>query len=113
MYTTNGYITTAKLLFNSVISTKNAKFIGVDLKYFLLKHTNGKVCMYENTSHNNTTRNHKKYNITQLIDNGFILAKIIKGTYGLPQVGWLAYGELVKHLSRYEPMLRIPGLFTH
>ena len=35
-YTQNADITTAKLLFNSILSTTNAKFLGIDLKDFYL-----------------------------------------------------------------------------
>ena len=35
-FTSNSDITTSKYLFNSVISTKFAKFLGLDIKYFYL-----------------------------------------------------------------------------
>ena len=35
-YTPNAEIVTPKILFNSVVSTKLAKFLGIDLKYFYL-----------------------------------------------------------------------------
>jgi hypothetical protein len=47
--------------------------------------------------------------------NGYVLAKLRKGIYGLPQAGKLANDRLVTHLGKsgYVRTKRTPGLFTH
>ena len=55
IYTPNTDITTAKLLSNSVISTKNVKFMGIDLKNFYL---NTPMAGYANSNQDDTTRNY-------------------------------------------------------
>jgi hypothetical protein len=58
----------------------------------------------------------KEYNIcTKVNHRGMVLAKIIKGMYGLPQAGRLAYDQLTQHLqlAGYVPTGQIPGLFKH
>ncbi len=57
----------------------------------------------------------KHYQIDKLVKNGLVLAKVIKGMYGLPQAGRLAYDQLTKHLALagYTPTEHTPGLFKH
>ena len=78
---------TAKLLFNSIISTPGTKFFGVDIKKFYLNTPIDHFeCMQlpldlipaEIISH---------YNLHQIADNCWIYNTIQKGMYGLPQVG--------------------------
>jgi hypothetical protein len=50
-----------------------------------------------------------------LVHNGFVLVKIQKGMYGLPQSGILAYECLVLHHAKYgyAPVRHTPGLWHH
>jgi hypothetical protein len=83
-------LTTAKLLFNSVISTPNALFMSMDIKDFYL----------------NTILNRPEYmmipfslipqaifdqyDLGPLVHNGYVYVEINKGMYGLPQAGKIA-----------------------
>ena len=55
----------------------------------------------------------QQYDLNNKCKNGMVLAKIVKGMYGLPQAGWLAYDQLVRHLATadYIPAGLTPGLF--
>ena len=90
-YTPNADQTTVKLLLNSVISTKDGRFMCVDLKDFYL----------------NTPLPTPEYMLVpvkmipqEIMDgNGHVLAQINKSMYGLPQAGRISYDELAKHLA--------------
>ncbi len=55
------------------------------------------------------------YAFKDLIVNGRVLVVIMKGMYGLPQAGRLAYDKLMAHLAPYgyHPCPRTPGLWKH
>jgi len=56
------------------------------------------------------------YNIKNKVNNkGLVLAEVVKGMYGLPQAGCLAYGQLVMHLQHagYVKSGSTPGLFKY
>ena len=108
-------ITTIKILLNSVISTQKAQFITADIKDFHLQSVMSKpeymhlpyaIIPNEITS---------QYNLQRLVHNNRIYIKILKGMYGLPQSGMLAYEQLCTHLSlyQYQPVSNIPGIFRH
>ena len=102
------------MLFNSLLSTKDAKFLGIDLKYFYLGTLmlNSEYMLQENMLPNETIQ---EYNLKELFHNGNILTRINKGMYGLLQAGRIAYDKLVTHLKTggYIPAGRTPGLFKH
>ena len=92
---------TVKLLLNSVVSTLNAKFMTIDIKYFYL----------------NTPMSRYKYMRLKLTDlpadfveqndlaskvtgDGYVYVKIRRGMYGLPQSGLLAQKLLEKRLNK-------------
>ena len=89
-------LTTAKLLFNSVLSTPNAKFLGLDIKDFYLgthmthyEYMRIPIAMLPQAIID-------QYALTPLIHNGFVYVEVRKGMYGLPQAGKLASNQLVK-----------------
>ena len=104
-----------KIVINSTVSTENAMYMGIDITDFYL----------------NTPMERKEYmrvpitiipqaiidyyNLTKLVNNGFVYIEIMKGMYGLPQAGILAKNELVAHLAEhgYIECTHTPGLFTH
>ena len=108
-------IHTANCLINSVISTKGARFLCLDIKDFYL----------------NTPMNRYEYMWIQMADipeevqeqyklkekavNGKVLVEIRKGMYGLKQAGRIASDRLKEHLAKdgYVPCALTPGLFTH
>jgi hypothetical protein len=55
------------------------------------------------------------YELEDLIVDGRVLAEISKGMYGLPQVGRLAYDQLVLNLGQngYYTCKRTHGLWRH
>lgn len=106
---------TAKITFNSTISTPGARFLVLDIKDFHL---------------NNDTERHKhmqipldlipqaiidQCNLLSTAHNGHVLIKIHKGMHGLPQAGCIANDALVLHLAQHghHQSKLIPGLFHH
>jgi hypothetical protein len=57
----------------------------------------------------------ERYNIFDMVHNGYILMEISKGIYGLPQAGKLSQDRLVKHLASYDYIqcVNTPCLFKH
>ena len=57
----------------------------------------------------------KEYNILPLVNDGMVLAEIIKGIYGLPQAGHISYNKLFQYLKTGEhiPTVHTPYLFKH
>jgi hypothetical protein len=77
-------LTTAKLLFNSVISTPGAKFLTADIKDFYL---NTEMARYEYMRlaiHLIPQEIIDQYDLLPLVDDGYIYMEIRKGMYGLP-----------------------------
>ena len=108
-------LTTAKLLFNSVLSTPNAKFLGLDIKDFYLgthmthyEYMRIPIAMLPQAIID-------QYALTPLIHNGFVYVEVRKGMYGLPQAGKLANDQLVAALAPYgyHPVAITPGLWRH
>jgi hypothetical protein len=109
-------MTLAKILLNSVISTKDARWATLDIKDFYL----------------NKPMKRYKYMCLKLVDiseeiieecklcekvtvDGHVYCKIRKGMYGLPQAGLIAQELLEQGLSKvgYSQSKIIPGLWTH
>ena len=108
-------ITTVKILLNSVVSTRKAKFCVLDLKNFFL---NTPLARYEYMwipikSIPDDVVQH--YNLLPLVHNGNVMVEIRKGIYGLPQAAILAYELLVTRLAihGYYPAPNTLGLFLH
>jgi len=106
-------LTTAKLVFNSVVSTPNAKFSTGDISDFYL-FTDRDKCehMWIPIQFLNPEVM-AAYELDDSIVDERVLAKISKGMYGLPQAGRLAYDQLVLNLGRngYHPCKRTHGLW--
>jgi hypothetical protein len=92
-------LTTAKLLFNSTISTPGASFYGTDLANFYL---NTPMERYEYMRLRLDILPQEiidKYNLTEIVNaNGWVYVEICKGMYSLPQAGILANKLLKKCL---------------
>ena len=99
-------LTTAKLLFNSVLSMPDEKFLTADLKDFYLgtpmsqyEYMRIPIWILPDDIIN-------QYNLKPLFHNGFVYVEIRRGMYGLPQAGFLApHG--------YRPCAVMPGLWHH
>ena len=108
-------LTTAKLLFNSVVSTPNAKFLSADLKDFYLGTPMSRYEYMRIPIWMLPDDIIEQYNLTPLFHNGFVYVEIRRGMYGLPQAGRLANDQLVKFLAPhgYAPCKLTPGLWRH
>ena len=108
-------LTTAKLLFNSVLSTPNGKFLTADLKDFYLGTPMSRYEYMRIPIWMLPDDIIEQYNLTPLFSNGFVYVEIRRGMYGLPQAGRLANDQLVKFLAPhgYTPCELTPGLWTH
>lgn len=108
-------LTTVKILINSTISTKNARFMCLDIKDFYLNTT---MIRFEYMKIDIRTIPQAiidYYNLTEFVSEGYVYVEIMKGMYGLPQAGILANNELIILLEQngYVQSQRTPGLFTH
>ena len=106
---------TLKLLLNSVLSTKNAKFLTIDIKNFYLA-TKLKNKQYMFLPADLIPKEiMDSYKLHDLIHNGKIYMAINKGIYGLKEAGILANEQLKQHLAPYgyAPTKFTPGLWKH
>ncbi len=108
-------LTTAKLLFNSVISTPGAKFMCIDIKDFYLNTTMERNEYMKLPFNLLPDEIIKQYKLLPLVHNGSITVEILKGMYGLPQAGKLANQQLTIHLAKYgyTPCKMTPGFWRH
>ena len=106
---------TIKMLWNSVLSTPEAKFITMDVANFYLgtpmerpeyMRLPFKIIPQEIID---------KYDLEQKFEDGLVYAKIHKGMYGLPQARLLANNLLSKRLvaAGYYQCQFTPGLWRH
>jgi Reverse transcriptase (RNA-dependent DNA polymerase) len=108
-------LTTAKLLFNSVLSTPNAMFAAFDIKDFYLNTPMERFEYMRIPVTQIPQAIFDMYNLHELVHNGHVYVEIRKGMYGLPQAGILANKQLTKHLEEhgYIQSLHTPGLYVH
>ena len=108
-------LTTAKLLFNSVLSMPEAKFFGIDLKDFYLGTPMDRYEYMRIPIWMLPAAIVDQYNLTDLFDDGFVYVEIRRGMYGLPQAGRLANDQLVAFLKPhgYIPCPLTHGLWRH
>jgi hypothetical protein len=105
-------LSTAKILWNSILSTPDAKFMGLDIGSFPL-------AQYEDMKFPLAlfpTYVIEQYNLDKHVHKGFIYVEIRKAIYGLPQAGILANQLLRKPLAPagyYEVAHTPPGLWRH
>jgi len=108
-------LTTAKILFNHVISTPDAKFMTLDNKDFYLNADMPHYeCMWIPVS-SIPTKIMKLYNLEPLIHCGAVYVETPKGMYGHLVSGKLANEKLVQILQKHDFVQSdlIPGLFKH
>jgi hypothetical protein len=108
-------ITTAKLLWNSTLSTPNAKFACADVGNFYLA-TPMERYEYMRIKADLIPDDFKThYNLHDKVHNGYVYCEIRRGTYGLPQAGIIANQLLKKRLAEfgYFELPHTPGLWKH
>jgi hypothetical protein len=108
-------LATAKILFNSVLSTPQAKFMCLDIKDFYL---NNDMQHYEYMKIAVSAIPQEvfdAYQLSALVHHGHVYVEIRKGMYGLPQAGRIANDALVPYLAQngYHQLEHTPGLFKH
>jgi hypothetical protein len=108
-------MTTTKILFNSVISTPDARFMCTDVKDFYL---NTPMARYEYMRLPPRILPQEivdQYKLLPLVHDGRIYVEIRKGMCGFPQAGIIANQRLEKHLAKYgyKPTYLTPGLWRH
>jgi hypothetical protein len=105
-----------KILLNSVISTKNAKFMSIDISNFYL---NTPLPRYEYLKLKLADIPQEvidQYDLTKkATSDEHVYVEIRKGMYGLPQAGLIAQQLLEKRLNKegYRQSEVVPGLWTH
>jgi Reverse transcriptase (RNA-dependent DNA polymerase) len=108
-------LTTAKLLFNSVVSNPGARFASFDIKNFYLNNPMDRYKYMRIPVRDIPDFIMSQYKLEPLVHNGVVLVEIRKGMYGLPQAGIIANTRLVAHLNAhgYHQAPNTPGLFCH
>jgi Reverse transcriptase (RNA-dependent DNA polymerase) len=110
-------LVTAKLLFNSVLSTPNARFGTLDIvDYYLNTPMEPKDYAYMRIALNTLPpKIVNEYKLEAMATNGYAYVEIRKGMYGLKQAGKLANDQLITHLAQYgyHPTAQTAGLWRH
>eukprot|EP00804_Cyclotella_cryptica_P012262 CCRYP_013844-RA/>CCRYP_013844-RA protein AED:0.25 eAED:0.25 QI:0/0/0/1/0/0/2/0/707 len=107
---------TAKLLFNSVISTPGAKFMTMDISNFYLMTPLPRPEYLRLKLSGIPTEIIREYRLDLLAEpDGTIYVLVQLGMYGLPQAGLLANELLEKRLNAhgYHQSKLVPGLWKH
>ena len=106
----------AKMLFNSVISTKGARFMTMDISNFYLNTPLPRPEFIRINLKDIPEEVIIEYNLKQkATSNGSIYIRAKRGMYGLPQAGLLANELLEKRLNKhgYHQSKLVPGLWKH
>ena len=109
-------ITTAKCIFNSVVSTPEAKCVLADINVFYL---NNDLPDPEYMKFHIATIPQEiidEYNLLNIVENhDFVYVKIVKGMYGLKQAGIIEQKSLIQNLAPfgYHPAHHTPGLWQN
>lgn len=104
-----------KIMLNSVVSDKGAKFMTADISDFYLG------TPLPDTVYMRIKLDHipqaviDQYDMATYAKHGAVVVAVMKGIYGLPQAGILAQDRLVKHLAAhgYRQAKHTPCLFKH
>lgn len=113
--TSTADLTTSKILWNSVLSTPNAKYMCADVKNFYLNTPMDRPEYMRIPITLIPQEIIDEYHLHAIEHNGFVYVEINKGMYGLPQAGILANKLLAKRLATkgYFQATHTPGLWTH
>ncbi len=108
-------LTTAKILWNSTLSTPNAKFGTADVGNFYLATPRDRFEYMRIKAELVLEKFKQQYKLHDKIYKGFIYMEIRRGCYGLPQSGILANKLLKKRMAQhgYFEVPHTPGLWKH
>ena len=103
------------MLWNSVLSTEGAKFMGIDISSFYLETPLDRYEYMKMPLDLFPPHTVKQYNMKEHAKNGYIILEIRKAIYALPQVGALSNKLLKKRLAPfgYYEVAHTPGLWRH
>jgi hypothetical protein len=107
---------TVKLMFNSIISTPNEKFLTIDIKVFYLMTPIDRFEYFQMKLELFPQDIIKEYKLRHKVDaDGNIFCKVQQGMYGLPQAGIIAQDLLTKQLHKagYQQSKVTPGYWHH
>jgi hypothetical protein len=108
-------LSTAKILWNSVLSTEGAQFMGLDIGSFYLETPLDRYEYMKFPISLFPQHIIDQYDLTNNVRHGFVYVEIRKAIYGLPQAGILANQLLRKRLAPagYYEVAHTPGLWRH
>ena len=106
-------LSTSKILWNSTISTKNARYMCIDIKNMYLATPMERHEYMRMPITLIPQKIIKQYALQEKCKNGYVYMEIIRGMYGLPQAGILANKLLRKRLEPhgYFEVQHTPGLW--
>jgi hypothetical protein len=108
-------LTTSKLMWNSVLSTKGAKYMCLDIKNFYLTAPLDRFEYMKMPISLFPSWTREQYNLDTHAKNGFVYLEMRRAVWGLPQAGILANKVLRKRLlpHGYYKCTHTPGLWRH
>ena len=108
-------LTTTKMLWNSVISTEDARYMCLDIKNFYLGTPMDRFEYMKMPLSIFPQATIEQYDLDKHAKNGFVYLEIRKAIYGLPQAGILANKLLRQRLRPhgYYEVAHTPGLWKH
>eukprot|EP00804_Cyclotella_cryptica_P013531 CCRYP_017239-RA/>CCRYP_017239-RA protein AED:0.45 eAED:0.45 QI:0/0/0/1/1/1/2/0/507 len=106
---------TSKILWNSVISTPNARYVTADLKLFYLTAPLDRYEYMQIPIKIIPDHIIIQYHLREKVNNGYLYMEICRAMYGLPQAGILANKLLSQRLAKhgYYKVVHTPGLWKH
>ena len=105
-----------KIFFNSIISTRGAKFMTMDISNFYLGSPMKRKEYMRIKLTDIPQEIIDEYQLRDLASSdGWVFVEIGRGMYGLPQSGIIAQEQLAERLGKegYKQSTLIPGLWTH
>ncbi len=108
-------LTTTKMLWNSVISTDDARYLCLDIKKFYLGTPMDRFEYMKMLLNIFPQATIEQYNLDKHAKNGFVYLETRKAIYCLPQAGILANKLLCQQLRPhgYYEVAHTPGLWKH
>lgn len=108
-------LTTSKIMWNSVLSTEGARFMGIDIKSFYLTAPWDRYEYLKMPLDLFPKHVVLQYNLRNQAKNGFVYLEVRRCMYGLPQAGALANKLLRERLAPhgYYEATHTPGLWRH
>ena len=115
LYTRTADLTTSKLLWNSVLSTPNAKYMCLDIKNFYLSAPLDRYEYMKIPLHLFPPWIKQQYDLSTHAYQDFVYIEMRRAVWGLPQAGILANKLLKQRLAPhgYYECANTPGLWRH